>query len=113
MEYSKNSKCRNALINVLEQIRGYTIEEYLVSPLDPAISIPNNRLRYYLIAKRDDPLRATRVHDLKKTLNGETCNKSSLPYLSAYLNESNNSNKELFVPEEYLKSCKDFRFGTD
>lgn len=39
------------LIEMLESL-GYQITEYLVSPCDPWINIPNNRLRYYLTAKR-------------------------------------------------------------
>jgi tRNA (cytosine38-C5)-methyltransferase len=43
----ENSRSRNALVKVLEQ-RGYRIQEFLISPLDLWVAIPNDRLRYYL-----------------------------------------------------------------
>lgn len=45
----EKSKCRNKLLNVLNEM-GYQIEEWLISPMDPWINIPNDRLRYYLTA---------------------------------------------------------------
>lgn len=45
--------------------RGYHYEEYLISPLDPYVAIPNDRLRYYLGAVRNSPhhpLSANHLH---------------------------------------------------
>lgn len=45
----ERSQCRERLVRVLQK-RGYGVEEYLVSPVDPVVGIPNDRLRYYLAA---------------------------------------------------------------
>ncbi|KAJ1544169.1 tRNA (cytosine-5-)-methyltransferase, partial [Nowakowskiella sp. JEL0078] len=45
----EKSESHNLLLNVLKK-RGYVVSEYLLSPL--LFGIPNDRLRYYLIARR-------------------------------------------------------------
>ena len=44
------SECHKLLMEVLNR-RGYRIKEYLLTPCDPWIDIPNTRLRYYLAAE--------------------------------------------------------------
>lgn len=43
----EKSRSRDRLVTVLAQ-RGYQVEEYLISPNDYWVAIPNDRLRYYL-----------------------------------------------------------------
>lgn len=45
------SRSRHRLMEVLAR-RGYRVKEFLVSPMDPWVNIPNDRLRYYLAAER-------------------------------------------------------------
>lgn len=45
------SRCHERFISVISQ-RGYKIHEFLVTPNDVHIGIPNDRLRYYLAAVR-------------------------------------------------------------
>lgn len=68
----EKSKSRDRLMAVLQR-RGYRVEELLISPLDPWVAIPNDRLRYYLAAERiaetaavpfDTGLIITRLEDL-------------------------------------------------
>lgn len=47
----EKSRSRNALIKVLAE-RGYKVEEFLVSPNDLWVAIPNGRLRYYLTVQQ-------------------------------------------------------------
>lgn len=47
----EESVCHGKLTLVLSQ-RGYSIREYMLSPRDPLINIPNARLRYYLAAEK-------------------------------------------------------------
>ena len=44
------SRCHERFISVIREL-GYGIREFLVSPQDQYIGIPNTRLRYYLIAE--------------------------------------------------------------
>lgn len=44
------SKCHEAFIRMAQE-RGYQVHEFLISPQDEHIGIPNTRLRYYLIAE--------------------------------------------------------------
>lgn len=45
------SQCHKRLVDVL-RARGYHLDEFLVSPCDPLVGIPNNRRRYYLAARQ-------------------------------------------------------------
>lgn len=45
------SRSRHRLVQALAN-RGYLFEEFLISPLDLCVAIPNDRLRYYLAACR-------------------------------------------------------------
>ncbi len=44
------SKCHEKFLAVIQE-RGYHVHEFLISPQDEYIGIPNTRLRYYLIAE--------------------------------------------------------------
>jgi tRNA (cytosine38-C5)-methyltransferase len=43
----ESSRSRRRLMEVLAE-RGYQVQEFLISPKDPWVAIPNDRLRYYL-----------------------------------------------------------------
>lgn len=49
----ESSSTRNLLVETLVK-RGYYIEEYLITPTDPVVTIPNSRLRYYLSARKNN-----------------------------------------------------------
>lgn len=52
------SECHRLLMGMLSSL-GYRVKEYLLTPCDPWIGIPNTRLRYYLASERvqnDSPL---------------------------------------------------------
>lgn len=53
----ESSRSRRRLVEVLAE-RGYRVQEFLISPKDPWVAIPNDRLRYYLAAERiqEDPM---------------------------------------------------------
>ncbi len=55
----ETSTCRDRLVAVLQE-RAYAVSEYLISPLDPAVAMPNDRLRYYLLATRGGEERSDR-----------------------------------------------------
>ena len=48
----EKSTCRDNLVGILKSF-GYKVCEFLVTPVDPSIAIPNSRMRYYLIASRN------------------------------------------------------------
>lgn len=45
------SECHRLLVEMLSSL-GYRVKEYLLTPCDPWVNIPNTRLRYYLAAER-------------------------------------------------------------
>lgn len=47
----ERSRSRDRLVDAL-RTRGYAMQEFLISPLDAWVAIPNDRLRYYLAAER-------------------------------------------------------------
>lgn len=102
----ERSVCRKLLVETLAA-KGYKIEEYLVSPIQPPINIPNNRLRYYLIAKKisDKPIEF--IDRIFHSFHCEEPNDLKIePYLDSILCEDN----EFVVPEKFIKSCPNFRY---
>ena len=106
----------------------YEITECLLTPLQ--FGIPNDRLRYYLLAKKRSDLKDLIVpHEflenavihltwplpnmLKKNYQQEDySNIFNIPPLSAYLEELEEERiKKHLVPEKYILKSFNFRFG--
>lgn len=103
----EKSECRRLLVEALT-LRGYLFEEYLVSPMD--LNIPNDRLRYYLIARkcasstsRDIITSFTEVYGNIDHLRTE---KNTI---SDYLQPENDSDPTLQIPSRYLTDYKNYR----
>ena len=117
----EKSKCRDLLVRQLKLLN-YNVCEYMVSPLDPVVAIPNARMRYYLSASRDEyaltseelltaktskELLTTIPHSLSKNL-------PILKPLSSYLDSDWDQHEkwvQFQVPSEYILKTKNFRFG--
>lgn len=102
------SECRRLLLDALVQ-RGFVFEEYLVSPMDPYIGIPNDRLRYYLIARRHC---CQVVQRESKIIRSFSEIYPSGPFkeirpISAYLLHSQDDT--LNVPVKYITEYKNYR----
>ena len=110
------SECRSLLLAKLTAL-GYAVQEYLVSPFEAPIHIPNRRQRYYLIAQRLSsvdmvPPTPPLAHELPP-LPPNTAAYLRLPGhvapLRAFL-DADEPSADLWVPEERLRSCPDFKF---
>ncbi|RGB29403.1 S-adenosyl-L-methionine-dependent methyltransferase [Rhizophagus diaphanus] len=113
----EKSKCREKLINQLCLIN-YEITECLLTPLQ--FGIPNDRLRYYLMArKRTNTCELNDVILPDEYLKNQEQNhlESSeedlfnIPSLSTYLEELNEEEiKNYLVPEKYILKSYNFKF---
>ncbi|CAB4405167.1 unnamed protein product [Rhizophagus irregularis] len=131
----EKSKCREKLINQL-CLTNYEITECLLTPLQ--FGIPNDRLRYYLMARKrtntcelndvilpDEYLKNVEINKtwplpimLKKDYQQEQNHLESseedvfnIPSLSTYLEELNEEEiKNYFVPEKYILKSYNFKF---
>lgn len=106
------SKSREKLINTLDDL-GFSIKEYLVSPLQ--FGVANDRRRYYLAAVRK-PLkeRETSKRYIEDAIILSNCpnefyDGSSVPKLSAYFEDLSDFSKYI-VPDHYILKRKNFRF---
>lgn len=105
------SRCHQRLIAAL-QIRGYGFDEYMISPLDPFVAIPNNRKRYYLAGRLGTP---TAQH-VQRLITGfseqfpgiQPAVQSPQP-LSAYLDPLVDAS--FAFPERHLDEYKKYRHG--
>jgi tRNA (cytosine38-C5)-methyltransferase len=95
------SRSRNRLVDILLQ-KSYSIEEYLVSPLD--LGIPNYRLRYYMIAQLAP---FSQIKPLFTSLLGENSCQSIEP-IEMFLRPPNEM-KPFLVPEKYITDYKEYR----
>ncbi|CAG8534375.1 11212_t:CDS:2 [Funneliformis caledonium] len=122
----EKSKCREKLVTQL-CLMNYEITECLLTPLQ--FGIPNDRLRYYLLAKKRSDLKDLIVpHEflenavihltwplpnmLKKNYQQEDySNIFNIPPLSSYLEELEEEGiKKHLVPEKYILKSFNFRF---
>ena len=135
----EKSKCRDLLVRQLKLLN-YNVCEYMVSPLDPVVAIPNARMRYYLSASRDENvmtseelLTANTREELLTAMTGEELltamtgekllttiphspgkNLPILKPLSTYLDrdwDQHDKWVQFQVPSEYILKTKNFRFG--
>ena len=126
----EKSKCRDLLVRQLKLLN-YNVCEYMVSPLDPVVAIPNARMRYYLSASRDENvmtseelLTAKTREGLLTAMTGEKLlttiphspdkNLPILKPLSTYLDcdwDQHGKWVQFQVPSEYILKTKNFRFG--
>lgn len=110
------SRCHEKFISVISQ-RGYKIHEFMVTPNDDRIGIPNDRMRYYLAAVRigTDPVPYTcnihRSFSSFFTSNPEFNDLSpeifkESPTISNFLREESDKHA---VPLKYLTDYIDYR----
>lgn len=111
------SRCHDRFISVIAN-RGYRIHEFLVTPNDSLIGIPNDRLRYYLAAVKvsDEPVPYAGADKIYKSFdsffndNGDYTRPESFkesPQISEFIREPNNSGYA--VPLKYLTDYIDYR----
>ncbi|GES79611.1 tRNA (cytosine(38)-C(5))-methyltransferase isoform X1 [Rhizophagus clarus] len=125
----EKSKCREKLVNQL-CLTNYEITECLLTPLQ--FGIPNDRLRYYLMARKrsnsfelkdiilpHEYLKNATIHQtwplssmLKKDYQQENHSEPSDTFLlSTYLEKLNGEEiKKYLVPEKYILKSFNFRF---
>lgn len=107
------SQCRSRLVQVLAR-RGYAVEEYLISPNDSWVCIPNDRLRYYLAAVRvqEEPCPLKNNHIIKSLSEvlGDA-GARQMQKISAFL-RAEGSDPCFRVPEKYIRDYKNYRHGT-
>lgn len=112
------SRCHDRFISVISQL-GYRIHEFLVTPNDSFIGIPNDRLRYYLAAIRisDTPIKYFQnihrsfsnffdAHEEFKNIRPVPIKKS--PSISDFIRNEENMEK-YSVPMKYLTDYIDYR----
>ena len=109
------SRCHERFIAMTRE-RGYRVHEFLVSPQDEYIGIPNTRLRYYLIAEltgqaSTGPIYTSfsdffAAHPQAKPGNLQTFPEPRL--ISEFIRESEND-RSFDVPLHYLTEWKDYR----
>ena len=114
------SKCHERFISVISK-RGYRIHEFLVTPNDSLIGIPNDRLRYYLAAVRisDEPVAYEGTDKIYRSFetffNENSVEFGSIrpeafkesPSISEFIREPSSSNYT--VPLKYLTDYIDYR----
>jgi tRNA (cytosine38-C5)-methyltransferase len=112
------SRCHKRFISVISK-RGYKIYEFLVTPNDDHIGIPNDRLRYYLAAVKvsNDPVTYTEnIHRSFSSFFDSNPEFASIrpeqlkesPTISQFIRESE-SNSKYAVPLKYLTDYIDYR----
>lgn len=115
------SKCHERFISVISQ-RGYRIHEFLVTPNDNLIGIPNDRLRYYLAAVKisDEPVTYRGADSIYRSfeaffeetphkLDGIVAVKES-PQISEFIRECPPASSSAYaVPLKYLTDYIDYR----
>ena len=111
------SQCHKAFMQVLS-LRGYQVHEFLVCPSDPFVGIPNDRLRYYLIAYKAEEAKVSghifksfaeffnTCPRIKEDLRVET---RELSNIGNYLRGSENDNAKYAVPMKYLTDYINYR----
>lgn len=117
------SQSRAHFIETLHTI-GFNVEEYILSPI--YIGIPNDRKRYYLLARRKRPdeidgivIRSNKEsHRLMspiKTFLNDLKPVESVPTLRDFLYQAdppcNDNLQDYYVPEKFLLKPIRFRFG--
>lgn len=110
------SQSRRHLVEVLAT-RGYELREFLLTPMDPWIRIPNDRLRYYLTATRASdtprpaPLEADThiVRSLVELLGAPPSGGQSPGGLliGEYMEEA--ADPKYLVPEQFLAANRHYR----
>lgn len=112
------SRCHERFISVISK-RGFKIHEFLVTPNDDHIGIPNDRLRYYLAAVKvsNDPVTYTEnIHRSFSSFFDSNSEFASIrpeklkesPTISEFVRESE-SNSKYAVPMKYLTDYIDYR----
>ena len=99
----ETSECRNKLVKVLVALN-YDIDEFLVSPL--LIGVPNDRMRYYLCAKRGNGVVNEMHFDLNVFYPGFTT--TELEPLSKYLEDD--VDPTFSVSEDNIRKRTNFEF---
>jgi tRNA (cytosine38-C5)-methyltransferase len=116
------SRCHDRFISVATRL-GYEIHEFLVTPNDEHIGIPNDRLRYYLTAVRKESLIAEprpyvsniyrsfgaffTSHENYSSIRPERLAVS--PEISTFLRETPEDSSLFAVPMKYLTDYIDYR----
>lgn len=110
------SRSRERLVAVLAK-RGYEVREFLISPNDPWVNIPNDRLRYYLAAERvspdadgERPLKDNYIiKSLSEILGFPPKENSNLPPIGQYLSPEEGADPQFLVPMKYIADYKEYR----
>ena len=115
------SRCHERFISVISQ-RGYKITEFLVTPNDEHIGIPNDRLRYYLAAVKVSDQTVPYIKNIHGSFSSyfEESNPESesesismrihppTPAISEFIRHEDDMEKYL-VPLKYLTDYIDYR----
>lgn len=107
----EKSRSRERLVNALSS-RGYRCTEFLTTPIDPHVGIPNNRLRYYLAAERiqNDPLENTLssiIRDLSSLIGPAPG--TEVPTLEDFLLPQEAQTDSVFLNNEILEHNQHYR----
>ena len=106
----ETSECHRLLTECLSK-NGYRIDEYLLTPQDPLINIPNTRLRFYLAAERVSD-RVDYVQRIYKSF-AERLEQPEPAVISRSIKEFLEEDvdwEDYLVPEKLVKGFKEFRF---
>lgn len=112
------SRCHERFITVISQ-RGYRIHEFLVTPNDSCIGIPNDRLRYYLAAVKVSSEPVDHVPNIHRSFSSFFDSNPEYqairpevflasPPISEFIRDSV-SNEKYLVPLKYLTDYIDYR----
>lgn len=93
---------------------GYEINEYLLTPTQ--FGIPNNRMRYYLTARKSKQYQNTTTSYIETSkiqtewpFGSQQIKESKLPSLSQFLEKGNVDIEKLMVPERFILRLYKFR----
>ncbi|KAG2212202.1 hypothetical protein INT46_000403 [Mucor plumbeus] len=109
----ETSQSRKKLVEQLDTL-GYEIKEYLLTPTQ--FGIPNNRMRYYLTARKSKNYQNTTTNYIVTSkiqtewpFGNKQIKESELPPLSQFLEEGNGDTEKLMVPERFILRLYKFR----
>lgn len=110
----ETSRSRDRLVKTLAK-RGYRYREFLITPNDSWVGIPNDRLRYYLTAERvmEKSLPIPPQHIICKLseILGPNPKPNPIRLIKEFLRPDEGSDPKYIVADKYINDYKNYRHG--